>query len=96
MDQAARKGDLAEVQRLYAAGAPWTTFTCIYAVIGGHLDILKWAHANGCPWNKAACLERHLPDNIRAWILSGAGDHGCLQQAIAKSAAPRRAARPSQ
>jgi hypothetical protein len=23
-----------------------------YAAEGGHLEILKWLHKNGCPWNE--------------------------------------------
>jgi hypothetical protein len=24
----------------------------LYAAEHGHLEVLKWARANGCPWNK--------------------------------------------
>jgi hypothetical protein len=30
-------------------------YTCKYAAYGGHLDILKWARANGCPWGRTTC-----------------------------------------
>ena len=26
-----------------------------YAAQNGHLEVLQWAHANGCPWDKWAC-----------------------------------------
>jgi hypothetical protein len=25
------------------------------AASGGHLDVLQWARANGCPWSKETC-----------------------------------------
>jgi hypothetical protein len=25
------------------------------AARGGHLEVLQWAHANGCPWNEMTC-----------------------------------------
>ena len=29
---------------------------CTYAVIGGHIDILKWARENGCPWDETTIV----------------------------------------
>jgi hypothetical protein len=29
---------------------------CADAAKGGHLEILRWAHSNGCPWDAATCL----------------------------------------
>ena len=26
--------------------------TCISAAANGHLDVLKWARENGCPWGE--------------------------------------------
>ena len=26
--------------------------TCELAAVGGHLEVLKWARENGCPWDK--------------------------------------------
>ena len=28
---------------------PVDSGTCAYAAMGGHLEVLQWAHANGCP-----------------------------------------------
>ena len=36
-------------------GCPWDTHTCAAAVIAGHLDILKYLRAAGCPWNQGLC-----------------------------------------
>ena len=34
---------------------PWDGLTCARAAKGGHLEVLKWAHANGCPWDAKTC-----------------------------------------
>jgi hypothetical protein len=26
--------------------------TCAYAATSGHLELLKWARSNGCPWDE--------------------------------------------
>ena len=31
--------------------------TCHYAAAGGHLEVLKYAHENGCPWDERTCYE---------------------------------------
>ena len=30
---------------------PWNENTCAYAAGFGHLEVLRWAHENGCPWD---------------------------------------------
>ena len=32
------------------------TSSCYAAAQNGHLEILQWARANGCPWNKSTCV----------------------------------------
>jgi hypothetical protein len=27
----------------------------MWAAYGGHLEVLKWAHANECPWVEMTC-----------------------------------------
>lgn len=29
----------------------WTVSTTVWAAMNGHLDCLKYAHENGCPWD---------------------------------------------
>jgi hypothetical protein len=29
--------------------------TCSYAAKRGHLEVLQWARANGCPWDEETC-----------------------------------------
>ena len=31
-------------------GYPWDEETCRSAIHGGHLEVLKWALGEGCPW----------------------------------------------
>ena len=38
--------------------------TCTYAAEGGHLEVLQWARANGCPWNEDPCSE---PRQAATW-----------------------------
>ena len=28
----------------------------MYAAEGGHLEVLQWARANGCPWDADTCV----------------------------------------
>ncbi len=42
---AARSGQLEELKKLRENGCPWNAKTCAYAVMGGHLEVLQWAHA---------------------------------------------------
>jgi hypothetical protein len=31
-----------------ANGCPWDAKTCAETAFGGHLELLQWAHENGC------------------------------------------------
>ena len=31
-------------------GCPWDDGTCYRAVAHGHMEVLRWARQNGCPW----------------------------------------------
>ena len=35
-------------------GSKWT---CSKAAESGHLECLKYAHENGCPWDEETCSE---------------------------------------
>jgi hypothetical protein len=43
---------LQELKALRADEWPWDAWTCAYAAKGGHLEVLKWARENGCPWEQ--------------------------------------------
>jgi hypothetical protein len=53
-EAAARTGQLEEL-KLRADGCPWDAYTCAVAALGGHFEMLHWAHANGCPWDENTC-----------------------------------------
>lgn len=46
---AAKTGNLSLLMSLRWAAFPWNEKTCAEAAKRGHLEILQWAHANGCP-----------------------------------------------
>ena len=48
---------------------------CAYCAKGGHLEVLKWARANGCPWNEATCTL--AASNGHLEVLQWARAHGC-------------------
>ena len=47
---------------------------CASAALGGHLELLKWAHENGCPWNSYIQLSKSnkLHAEIIEWCTSQA------------------------
>ena len=32
-------------------GTAWDFLTCLNAVSQGHVEVLRWARENGCPWD---------------------------------------------
>lgn len=87
---AAKSGDLAMLKYLRSPstgnaisgdnkenGCPWNELTCIFAARYGHLEVLKWAIENGCPFDAKKCIEPppnnidpHTPYHIREWIFN--------------------------
>jgi hypothetical protein len=61
LTRAARPGQLEPLRGLRAQGFAWEPCEgdgedpCSSAAEGGHLQVLQWAHADGCPWNGRAC-----------------------------------------
>ena len=51
----------------------WDECTCAYAAEGGHLEVLKWARENGCPWDEYTCelqkvdIQKYL-NGQREWM----------------------------
>merc|ERR1719443_954090 len=48
---------------------------CAYAAMNGHLEVLQWARAHGCPWNTSTCAE--AAENGHLEVLQWARAHGC-------------------
>jgi len=49
--------------------------TCSYAAKNGHLEILKWARANLCPWNEETCTNAAVGGHLE--LLKWAREHRC-------------------
>jgi hypothetical protein len=49
--------------------------TCTRAAEFGHLETLKWARANGCPWNEMTCTRAAEFGHIE--VLKWARANGC-------------------
>jgi hypothetical protein len=39
---------------------PWDMLTTTLAARGGHLEVLKWALAHGCPWYENSGVDNPL------------------------------------
>jgi len=46
------------------------------AAKGGHFEVLKWACANGCPWDKTVCANLAREGHFE--VLKWAHANGCL------------------
>ena len=49
--------------------------TCSNATESGHLECLKYAHENGCPWDEDTCS--YAADNGYLECLKYAHENGC-------------------
>ena len=52
--------------------------TCQRASWDGHLEILKWARENGCPWNEDTCA--NAAENGYLEVLKWARENGCPEK----------------
>jgi hypothetical protein len=43
--------------------------------MGGHLETLKWARQNGCPWDKWTCA--YAVEEGHLHVLKWAREYGC-------------------
>jgi len=48
---------------------------CQNVAANGHLDVLKWARENGCPWNEWTCT--NAAENGHLDVLKWARENGC-------------------
>jgi hypothetical protein len=47
----------------------------MYAALGGYLEVLQWARANGCPWNERTCAL--AAESRQLEVLQWARANGC-------------------
>jgi hypothetical protein len=65
-------GALPALKKAVELGAP-TDHVCFYAA--GHLEVLRWARENGCPWNSNTCSSAANGGHFE--ILKWARENGC-------------------
>ena len=53
----------------------WDRDTCAAAALGGHLEVLQWARANGCPWDIRTCHKAAEGGHLK--VLLWARANGC-------------------
>jgi hypothetical protein len=73
--QAAKNGNLYELQLAHENGCLWDERTCFEAARHGHLHILQWAHENGCIWDEQTCS--NAAENGHLYVLQWAHTNGC-------------------
>jgi len=54
---------------------PWDEDICAEAAVSGHLELLKWARVNQCPWD--AATYHFGQDNGDPALMRYLEDHGC-------------------
>jgi hypothetical protein len=80
----AHRGDKGALRELQRQGYPLYALTCYGAARDGHLAVLQWARANGCPWGECTCAAArggHLE------VLQWARANGCEWSSMACYAA---------
>ena len=50
-ESAAKGGNLEVLKHVRQLGFQWSNKVCILAAKNGHLDMIKWARSQECPWN---------------------------------------------
>ena len=53
------------------------THTCSAAALGGHLEVLQWARANGCPWDRWTCTADYAARGGSIEVLEWLRTNGC-------------------
>jgi hypothetical protein len=51
-----------------------TRGTCAVAAQKGHLEVLQWARANGCPWDKETCRLAAMGGHLEVLLWLRAND----------------------
>ena len=52
--------------------------TCARAAEGGHLEVLKWLRANGCPWDYCTIRSAYKHHEVQDW----ARRNGCPEEIV--------------
>jgi hypothetical protein len=78
---AAQRGDMEMLQWLQLYGYTMDEAVCYSAALYGQLEVLRWAHAHGCPWSwhtrrgaeLAVQAGRGDGAAVLAWVLANGG-----------------------
>ena len=74
--EAVMKGYLSTLKHMHSRGRlSRKKDLCEDAARGGHLEVLKWARANDCPWDEWTCAE--AAENGHLEVLQWARENGC-------------------
>lgn len=74
--EAAERGHLSTLKRLHQQGlVQFTSEICEKAASGGHFELLKWAHANGCPWDNPGRPSTGVPLDGNTCVCAASNGH---------------------
>ena len=74
--EAVKKGYLSTLQHMHSRGRlSRKKYLCEDAARGGHLEVLQWARANGCPWDEKTCAG--AAEGGHLGMLKWARENGC-------------------
>ena len=74
--EAVKKGYLSTLQHMHSRGRlSRKKYLCEDAARGGHLEVLKWARENGCPWDERMCT--YAAEGGHLEVLKWARENGC-------------------
>ena len=74
--EAVRKGYLSTLKHMHSRGRlSRKKDLCEDAASGGHLDVLKWARENDCPWDELTCM--YAAKHGHLGTLRWARENGC-------------------
>ena len=72
---AVKFGCFGTLKRLLRENDPYCASICAEAAKRGHLEMLQWARANGCPWHEGTCWQAALAGRLE--VLQWARANGC-------------------
>ncbi len=68
------------MRKLHGAGCSLAKECCEQAALYGHLEVLKWARANGCEWDALTCASAAHGGHLE--VLKWARANGCEWDAL--------------
>ena len=75
MDHDGATGSIPLLQWCIARGYKMVAETMIAAAEGGHLDVVKYLHENGCPWESDSDYESCDEGNFNVWAAAASTGH---------------------